>query len=174
METDTFRILAATTPGQIDAARRLFGEYASSMGWDDSAGLLADEMAALPGAYAPPRGSLLIAYIGAEPAGVLGLQPVPEGSRVEGTGADLAGELKRLFVRPGSRRHGVGRALMEHAEDEARARGYDSLVLTTVAEMMPLAQVLYASLGYEETAPYRNDMAWPDIRWLRKDLEEAR
>jgi len=84
-----------------------------------------------------------------------------------------SGELKRLFVRPGHRRSGVGRALMLRAETEARDRGYTELLLTTNAEMMPLAQSLYDSLGYVETAPYRSDMVWPDIRWMRKDLEPA-
>ena len=50
----------------------------------------------------------------------LGLQPVPEGCRIEGTGAESAGELKRLFVLPEFRRFGVGRALMLRAEAEAR------------------------------------------------------
>jgi hypothetical protein len=36
--------------------------------------------------------------------------------------------------------------------------------------MMPLAQGLYDALGYEETAPYRNDMPWPAIRWMRRAL----
>jgi GNAT superfamily N-acetyltransferase len=104
------------------------------------------------------------------PAGVLGLQPVPEGVRIPGSGADTAGELKRLFVRPEARGHGIGRLLMERAEGEARARGYDALVLTTSAEMMPLAQHLYESMDYGPTEPYRDDMPWPQIRWMRKAL----
>lgn len=59
---------------------------------------------------------------------------------------------------------------MLRAETEAIARGYDSLVLTTSAEMMPYAQGLYDSLGYLETVPYRDDMPWPQIRWMRKAL----
>jgi GNAT superfamily N-acetyltransferase len=170
METTTTRILEATTPEQVDDVRRLFGEYASSLGWDTSEGWISGEIAGLPGTYAPPRGSLLLAYLGDEPAGAMGLQPVPEVARVEGTGAERAGELKRLFVRPQFRRHGVGRALMERAEVEGRARDYDGLLLTTSAEMMPLAQRFYEELGYAETAPYRNDLPYPDIRWMRKDL----
>lgn len=170
MNTDAVRIVEATTPDQVDDVRRLFGEYASALGWDVSAGWIAEEMAGLPGTYAPPSGSLLLAYVEGEPAGALGLQPVPEASRVEGQGAEHAGELKRLFVRPEFRRHSVGRALMERAEAEGGARGYDRLLLTTSAEMMPLAQRFYDSLGYEETAPYRIDMPYPDIRWMRKGL----
>ena len=112
----------------------------------------------------------MLALVGEAPAGALGLQPVPEASRVAGVGADSAGELKRMFVRPEYRRRGVGRVLLQRAEDEAWARGYDSLVLTTSAEAMPLAQHLYESMGYVETEPYRDDMPYPQIRWMRLGL----
>ena len=170
MPSSQVRILEAATPDRVADARTLLGEYATALGWDLTSGWIAEEMATLPGPYAPPAGSLLVAYVGDEPAGVLGLQPVPE--RVRSADVDVlhSGELKRLFVRPRFRRAGVGRALMLGSEDEARARGYDALLLTTSADMMPLAQHLYDSLGYVETAPYRNDMPWPAIRWMRKSL----
>jgi putative acetyltransferase len=170
MATGQVRIVEATTPDQIEDARRLFGEYASSLGWDLTSGWIAEELTRLPGSYAPPAGSLMVAYVGEEPAGALGLQPVPEKARFEDVDVTRSGELKRLFVRPDLRRHGVGAALMSRAEDEARARGYDALLLTTNGEMMPLAQRLYDSLGYVETPPYRSDMPWPAIRWMRKSL----
>jgi GNAT superfamily N-acetyltransferase len=165
------RIVQASTPREITAARELLREYAVSLGWDpDSGGWMQEEMATLPGPYAPPSGSLMLAYSGDDPAGVMGLQPVPEDARIPGTGADTAGELKRLYVRPAHRRLGIARALMLQAEAEARTRGYAALVLTTNAEMMPLAQGLYDSLGYAPTVAYRDDMPWPDIRWLRLTL----
>jgi putative acetyltransferase len=170
MEDEDVRIVEAGTPEQVEDARRLFGEYASALGWDLTSGWIAEELATLPGPYAPPVGSLMVAYVGVEPAGALGLQRVPEGSRYETVDVSDSGELKRLYVRPEFRRHSLGRALMLRAEDEARARGYDALLLTTNAEMFPLAQNLYDTLGYVETAPYRNDMPWPAIRWMRKTL----
>lgn len=170
MQPPSPRILRATTAEQIAAARCLFTDYAESLGWDVSDSRIAHELELLPGPYSPPRGSLMVAYVADEAAGALGLQPVPEGCRIEGTGAESAGELKRLFVHHEFRGRGVGRALMLHAEAEALARGYDSLMLTTSAEMMPLAQPLYESLGYSEFRPYRNDMPWPEIRWMRKAL----
>ncbi len=170
MNLPTPRITQATTAEQIDAVRNLFCEYAASLGWDLTDSRVAHEVESLPGPYSPPAGSLMVAYVGDSAAGALGLQPVPEGCRIDGVGAENAGELKRLFVAPQFRRFGVGRALMLRAETEARARGYDSLVLTTSAEMMPLAQGLYESLGYGEFEPYRDDMPWPEIRWMRKAL----
>ena len=59
---------------------------------------------------------------------------------------------------------------MLRAEAEARDRRCDSVVLTTSPTMMPLAQPLYESLGYTDFRPYRNDMPWPSIRWMRKAL----
>ena len=170
MQPDTVRIIEATTAEQLDAVRRIFRAYASSLGWDLSDSRVAHEMGLLPGSYAPPGGSLMLAYVGSQPAGALGLQPVPEACRIPGSRAESAGELKRLFVLPGFRGSGLGRALMLRAEDEALARGYDSLVLTTSAELMPLAQPLYESLGYRATTPYRDDMEWPDLLWLGKTL----
>jgi ribosomal protein S18 acetylase RimI-like enzyme len=164
-------IVEATSPTDLEDVRTLFLEYANSLGWDLSqGGRFADEIQNLPGPYAQPAGALLLARIGDCAAGVVGLQPVPEDARALGVGAEHFGELKRLYVRPEYRRHGVGRALMRQSEDAARARGYRSLVLTTSAEMMPLAQGLYDSLGYETTETYRNDMPYPNIRWLRLDL----
>ena len=163
-------IVEASSPEEVAMAGLLFREYGESLGWDaSSGGWLTDEIAALPGPYAPPRGSLMLAYVDGKPAGALGLQPVPEGARVPGVGAET-GELKRMFVRPEFRRHGVGRALLVRSADEARIRGYDSLVLTTSAEMMPLAQHLYESMAYTETVPYRDDMPYPHIRWMRLAL----
>jgi GNAT superfamily N-acetyltransferase len=170
MPDATVNVTQARTEEELDAVRDLFTEYACSLGWDLSSGWIAKELAELPGPYAPPAGSLLLARVDGRPAGALGLQLVPEAVRVEGADLSHAGELKRLFVRPEYRRHGVGRALMERAEAEARARGYEALLLTTNAEVMPLAQGLYGALGYAETAPYRDDMPWPAIRWMRKAL----
>jgi GNAT superfamily N-acetyltransferase len=45
---------------------------------------------------------------------------------------------------------GVGRALLVHAEDEARRRGYDSLYLCT-NEKMTENQIFYPRIGYVET-----------------------
>lgn len=170
MPNEPVRITQAAKPEEIDAVRRLFGQYATSLGWDLTSGWIAEEMAGLPGPYAPPAGSLLLARVGDEEAGALGLQAVPAAVRSPDVELDRSGELKRLFVRPEYRRHGVGRALLQRAESEARTRGYDELVLTTNAEMMPFAQRLYETLGYAETTPYRTDMAWPGIRWMRKQL----
>ena len=164
-------VSGARTSEELDEVRRLFLEYAAELGWDlDSTSTLAREIDELPGPYAPPDGMLLVARVDGEIAGVVGLQPIPAEARTPGIGAECFGELKRLYVRPRYRRLGIARALMRRAEAEACVRGYRTLVLTTSAELMPLAQNLYDALGYGPTEPYRTDLPWPDIRWLKLDL----
>ncbi len=63
-------------------------------------------------------------------------------------------EVRRLFVRPQARGHGVGRALMATLIDEARTAGYSAIRLETL-EAMREAQMLYHSLGFVQIAPYR-------------------
>ncbi|HEY5432999.1 MAG TPA: hypothetical protein VIL06_06295, partial [Coriobacteriia bacterium] len=94
MTSQQVRIVQASTPQQFEDARTLLGEYASSLGWDLTSGWIAEELATVPGHYAPPAGSLTVAYVGDEPAGVLGLQPVPVSARFEHMDVMRSGELK--------------------------------------------------------------------------------
>ena len=57
--------------------------------------------------------------------------------------------LNDLFVAPGERRRGVGRALLEAARDFAASTGAMRLVLSTAATNRE-ARALYESCGYKE------------------------
>ena len=61
--------------------------------------------------------------------------------------------MKRLFVRPAFRAHGVGRMLAERIIAEARAIGYRHMSLDTLPSM-GRAQQLYEVLGFREIEPY--------------------
>lgn len=54
-----------------------------------------------------------------------------------------------VAVLPSTQGTGVGRALLEHAEAEARRQGYDSIYLYTHVQMTE-NQDLYTRIGYEE------------------------
>lgn len=137
-------IRAARGPDEVEIVRRLFVEYATALGIDLGFQGFPEELATLPGAYAAPRGTLLLAWVDGAPAGCVGLRPLD---------ADTC-ELKRLFVRPAYRGRGLARQLSTAALAEARSRGYMRIRLDTLPTMVE-AQALYRALGFREIGPYR-------------------
>jgi len=135
----------AESPAQIAQARELFLEYAKSLGFSLCFQSFDQELAGLPGDYAPPDGRLLLAEYRGQLAGCIGLHKLdPE-----------ICEMKRLYLRPQLRGRGVGRALAEAVIAEARAIGYKKMRLDTVEPVMPNAVALYRRLGFIEIDPYR-------------------
>ena len=124
--------------------RKLFEEYAGTLGFELDFQDFDDELDTLPGAYAPPGGALFVAEIDVEPVGCVGLRSLGEGRC----------ELKRMYVRPGHRGHGIGRTLGRAIISEARERGYTRMRLDTI-DTMTIAIDLYVSLGFVEIPPYR-------------------
>jgi len=136
-------IREATSSSDVQVARKLFQEYAASLesslcfqGFDQ-------ELAGLPGKYAPPAGRLLLAFQGEAAAGCVALRPLEQGIC----------EMKRLFVRPEYRKGGVGRLLAERLIQEARQSGYQRMRLDSLPHMKPALQ-LYRELGFQSIAPY--------------------
>jgi len=145
-----FEIFQATTPAQIAQARELFLEYAQSLGFSLCFQNFDQELAGLPGDYAPPGGRLLLAEFQGELAGCVALH------KFDG---DIC-EMKRLYLRPKFRGKGLGRVLTEAIVAEARQIGYRRMRLDTVGPVMKDAVAMYRKLGFREIAPYRaNPMA---------------
>lgn len=127
----------------VSLARALFEEYAAWLAVDLCFQGFAQELATLPGAYAPPRGCLLLAGLPDDAFACIALRPLGDG----------AGEVKRLYVQPRARGQGWGRRLVQAVIAQARAIGYRELKLDTL-ERMGEARALYASLGFRPCAPY--------------------
>ena len=121
----------------------MFEEYAAWLKVDLCFQGFAEELAGLPGVYAPPRGRLLLAHVSGEVAGCVALRSL-DGNICE---------MKRLFVRPAFRGQGIGRMLAESIVAEARIIGYTAMKLDTLPIMFA-ATFLYKSLGFVTCPAY--------------------
>ena len=137
-------IVEVTTPEQLEQVRNLFTEYGAQLGAEYCAKTLDAEIASLPGAYAPPKGKLLLATVVGQPVGCIGLRPFP---------LERTCEMKRLYVRPGFRGGKLGRELVERVLEEARRLGYASMRLDSYVPMMEAAIRMYRKFGFREVAP---------------------
>jgi len=135
------QLVRVERPGpQLEEARALLVEYWKSFGFTPCFQGFDQELAGLPGAYAPPRGALLLA----PGQGCVAVRPLD---------AETA-EMKRLYLRPQARGAGLGRSLTSAAIAHARERGFSRVVLDTIPEKMQEAVALYRSMGFRDTAPY--------------------
>ena len=135
--------IACAGAADLDDIKAMFREYSALVaealcfqGFDE-------ELASLPGAYAPPSGALLIARDGQAAAGCVALRRLDQ----------RTGEMKRMYVREAWRGTGLGRRLALAVIDEARTRGYARMVLDTLPKL-GTAIALYRDLGFRETGPY--------------------
>lgn len=147
-------LILGHAPEHVPDVRALFQEYADAIQVDLCFQGFAQELAGLPGAYAPPSGRLLLARCDGALAGCVGLRPFePDHARAAG---GRVCEMKRLYVRPAFRGRGIGRKLATAVVDAARAIGYERMRLDTLAHMAA-AIALYRSLGFADVPPYRHN-----------------
>ncbi|MFE7466920.1 GNAT family N-acetyltransferase [Streptomyces sp. NPDC057499] len=97
-----------------------------------------------PAEFAPPNGAFLLAFR-------------PDGTALACGGwrsaSRTTAEIKRMYVSPAARGHGLGRQVLQALEDDARRRGMSEVVLETgVSNLAALA--LYTDFGYDPIAPY--------------------
>lgn len=140
-----FRLRQAELQSEIVSIRELFLEYANSLGFSLCFQSFDQELAGLPGDYAPPRGRLLLATQEGVAAGCVALHPLEP----------PICEMKRLYVRPQFRGRGLGKRLAEQVIREARSLNYQQLRLDTVEPIMGDAVAMYRKMGFHEIAPYR-------------------
>lgn len=82
------------------------------------------------------------------------------------------GELKSMHTVPALRGSGVGRAVLAHLLDLARARGLRRVSLETgTTDAFAPARRLYKSAGFEECAPFGSYRASPYSTYFTRSLE---
>jgi ribosomal protein S18 acetylase RimI-like enzyme len=171
MQFEIICLGAHPDPENLNFIRGLFRQYADSLGFDLGFQGFAEELAALPGDYAPPRGRLLLALAAAGEGATAGGRSAGGGSGIA-SGLYAAGcaalrplhpqrepdtqtcEMKRLYVPPAYRGQGLGRRLAERLIAEAREAGYRRMRLDSI-DFMKEALGLYRALGFREIPPYR-------------------
>ena len=127
--------------------RELLREYAATIPVDLNGQAFEDELRDLPGPFAEPRGTLVLAWSGNTLVGCCLLRPL------DNSDYPNTCEMKHLFIRPAFRALGLGRRLAEHILEMAQVRAYDSLLLDTHVDM-EAARALYEDLGFVEIPPY--------------------
>lgn len=126
--------------------RILFSEYSGLVAEALCFQNFDQELEALPGAYAPPGGVLLIARDGDganAAAGCVALRRIDAAT----------GEMKRMYVRASYRGAGLGRRLALEVIEEAKKRAHERIVLDTLPKLTT-AIALYRNLGFRECGPY--------------------
>lgn len=136
-------ITPAEGPDDIAVVRTLFREYARELNVSLCFQGFEEELAGLPGKYAPPDGALLLARVGGAVAGVVGL-------RVLGDGVC---EMKRLYVRPEFRGTGAGRLLAERIVAIGRDGGFRVMRLDTL-DKLATARAMYERMGFRQIDAY--------------------
>jgi ribosomal protein S18 acetylase RimI-like enzyme len=140
-----YTIRQVTTTEDLLAITNLFKAYTAWLDLDLTFQDFNTELASLPGKYASPSGTLLLArspdYI---PLGCVALRPM-----------DSPGvcEMKRLYVAPEGRGLGLGKKLVGKVLLEAKRIGYQSIRLDTLPRMKS-AVALYEKIGFAKIQPY--------------------
>ena len=138
------QIINAQEQDQYQKVRELFMQYADSLDFDLEFQGFSQELATLPGHYAPPDGCILLAEESGRFLGCVALRPLE----------DKICEMKRLYVKPDYRGRGIGRILACSIIDRAREIGYAKMRLDTISTMQE-ARTLYYSIEFKNIKAYR-------------------
>ena len=140
------QIVRANTAELIAEAKKLFLEYAESLGFDLCFQNFDIELDNLTVQYSPPTGDLFLALSEGRPFGCVGVRFFEKGTC----------EMKRLYVRPNFRGSNAGTELYKKAIKAGKDMGYERMRLDTLPSM-EIANRLYKSSGFVEIEPYRHN-----------------
>lgn len=150
---------------ELEAIRELFTEYTDMVVAHDPAFAhylklqrFEAELAHLGEKYGCPGGRLYLVKAGGQAAGCIAMKRLDE----------TRCEMKRLYIRPAFRGRGIARRLVERLLDDAKADGYEAMLLDTFP-FLGQAIRLYRDLGFYEIPCYNNSPMGTTI-YMRKDL----
>lgn len=140
-------------------------QYCLQAYYRELAGLFADgfnpELSSLPDptAMAPPTGCFLVAFDAEHPVGCIGV-----------VAHHGIAEIKRLWVDPYMRGHGIAHHLLAEIEQQSIRLGYPIVRLTTHRALVAAIR-LYEGAGYSETVPFNDDPY--AHHWFEKSLIQS-
>ena len=141
----SFVVTSVRNPKDLEDTIALFYEYAKWLGFDLNFQNFDEEMATMPGKYAPPKGELLLARNAKGVAiGCAALRPL---------GSDGVCEMKRLYVTEAGRGTGCGKRMAQTIIGIAEILGYSEMRLDTLPRMKT-AIGMYARLGFSQIDAY--------------------
>lgn len=136
----------AASAEQYAAGKGLFRAYAEFLGLDLEFQGFSAELESLHEMYGPPRGGLLLAKLGPDYVGAVGLREFAPG----------IAEMKRMFALPQYRGRGIGVALIEAFIAQARQLDYRAIWLDSIRPL-DKALNLYRKFGFLEIEAYRHN-----------------
>ncbi len=147
-------IAKAESPEDIKATKEIFRAFSEWLPIDLGFQNFEAEMARFPEGYV----HLLLAKLGGKPVGAVALK---------GHSSDVC-EMKRLYMLPEAQGTGAGRKLCEQLLVDAKALGYQTMLLDSLARL-EAAVALYKKLGFEEIEPY-NFNPEDDVLYMSRAL----
>ncbi len=138
-----FKIITVQSETEYAAASALFKEYAEWLNIDLSFQNFEEELLQLKEMYSEPTGAIFLLQKENEFIGCVAIRKKGEG----------IAELKRMYIKPASRKAGAGTMLLEKALAGAKLLGYQRIRLDTLANMTPAIN-LYKKHGFYEIEPY--------------------
>jgi putative acetyltransferase len=133
----------AESAADFAALLALLTEYEESLPIELRHAEFENDRTRLEGVYGPPNAAFLATVDGTS-CGCVAL--IREDAST--------GVIKRLYVQPRFRTHGVGRALLGALLENARENGYERVVLDTHREQLAAAYRLYRAFGFVEREPF--------------------
>jgi ribosomal protein S18 acetylase RimI-like enzyme len=137
------KFIRVATKKEYTSAVQLFREYAAWLGIDLCFQNFETELKELDGMYAKPFGGIILYKQDDEFSGCVGIRKQQD---------DIA-EMKRMYVRSGQRKQGIGNGLLQEAILLAKELGYKKIRLDTLNTMIS-AMALYRKHGFKEIDAY--------------------